>query len=175
MNHLQPPSLAKSCMTLSLLFGLLGVAALPVQAAPAPPPGDIKGLMVRFYDEVMNQNKLDQAEKYIAANGIEHDSMMSNSPSIIENVKDVMTAMHAGFPDLRYQVEDMILDGDRIAVRYHLTGTHKGKFMGIDPTGKPIDIHGVDVMRIGNGKVVEHWTYMDSMIMLQQLGLVPGL
>lgn len=164
-------ALLKSLLTFACALGT-GMTSLPAGAAPA---GDIKGMMVKFYDEVMNQNKLDQAEKYIAANGIEHDPMMSNSPSIIENVKDVMTAMHVGFPDLRYKVEDMILDGDRIAVRYHMTGTHKGKFMGIDPTGKPIDIHGVDVMRISNGKVVEHWTYMDSMIMLQQLGLVPGL
>jgi predicted ester cyclase len=80
----------------------------------------------------------------------------------------------AGFPDLRFEPEQFFVDGDRVAVYFRVTGTQSGEFMGIPPTGKSIDIHGVDIVRFGDDGVGrEHWGVFDAMGMMQQLGVVP--
>jgi predicted ester cyclase len=82
--------------------------------------------------------------------------------------------MTAGFPDLRFDAEDVISSSEKVVARARVTGTNKGTFMGIPPTGKVVDVQVIDILRFGDdGLVHEHWGVMDVMSMMQQLGVVP--
>jgi predicted ester cyclase len=82
--------------------------------------------------------------------------------------------MIAGFPDLRFDAEDILTSGDKVVARARVTGTNKGEFMGMPATGKSINVQAIDIVSFGNdGLAVEHWGVMDMMSMMQQLGVVP--
>jgi steroid delta-isomerase-like uncharacterized protein len=87
--------------------------------------------------------------------------------------RQFMVGLLTAFPDSRYNVEDMIVAGDKVVTRWSLTGTHKGTFMGVPPTGKTMTSAGTVVDRVVNGKIVEEWSQWDTLGMMQQLGLVP--
>jgi len=150
---------------------MLSPSAFADHHMPAQGEGQ-RSLVMKFYDEVMNQFKLDVADKYIAMDAIDHDAQMDPQKSTLENFKMFMTMMHTGFPDMKIKVEDVISEGDKVVVRFRLTGTHKGMFMGMNATNKPIDIMAVDIFRMANGKFIEHWGFMDSGMMMQQLGMM---
>jgi len=73
------------------------------------------------------------------------------------------------FPDLRVNVEDRILAGDKIVARNTWSGTHRGAFLGIAPTGKPITIRTIDIWRVQDGKLIEHWDVIDIGALEKQL------
>jgi steroid delta-isomerase-like uncharacterized protein len=81
-----------------------------------------------------------------------------------------------GFPDLQITVEDAVAEGDLVAQRVHFEGTHTGEFQGLPPTHRKVDFHGLELNRFVDGRVAEHWFQLDSLTLLQQLGLtvVPG-
>ena len=79
----------------------------------------------------------------------------------------------SAIPDLRIVVEDMIAEGDKVAVRYTLEGTHEGELFGVPPTGQRLGIKSISVERVSDGKIIEHWRVTDSLDMMQQLGAIP--
>lgn len=79
----------------------------------------------------------------------------------------------AAFPDGQLHVDDVVAEGDRVAVRYRLTATHQGPFMGIPATGKAITLNGMTILRFANGRCVKRWQQADNLGLLQQLGVVP--
>jgi predicted ester cyclase len=81
----------------------------------------------------------------------------------------------AAFPDGSMTIEDMIAEGDKVVTRKSYRGTHQGEFLSIPPTGRQIRVGLIDIMRIVDGKVVEHWNVGDDLGMLQQLGALPAL
>jgi predicted ester cyclase len=81
----------------------------------------------------------------------------------------------AAFPGYQVTPEDIIVEGDKAAVRAKFTGTHKGEMMGIAPTGKQVSMPALIVYRIAGGKVVEHWISMDRLELLEQLGIAPAM
>ena len=89
-----------------------------------------------------------------------------------EAIKGLVAAYRAGFPDLHLHVDDRVADGDRIAQAFTLTGTHSGEFMGIPATGKAINVHGVEISRFADGKIVDEGEVIDQLTFLQQLGVV---
>jgi len=78
------------------------------------------------------------------------------------------------FPDLHFTVEDMIAEGDKVVARLTARGTQAGAFMGIPPTGKQASITAIDINHMAGGKSVEHWLEMDTLGLLQQLGVIPA-
>jgi predicted ester cyclase len=81
-----------------------------------------------------------------------------------------------GFPDLQIRIENAVGEGDLVAQRVHFEGTHTGEFQGLPPTHKKVSFSGLELNRFADGRVVEHWFQLDSLTLLQQLGLVvvPG-
>jgi steroid delta-isomerase-like uncharacterized protein len=77
------------------------------------------------------------------------------------------------FPDLQCTVEDEIREGDQFAAHWTMRGTHKGSFLGNPPTGRPVVVQGIIFARTDNGRIVEDWTLLDQLGILQQLGIVP--
>ena len=92
---------------------------------------------------------------------------------MIPVVKAVVTALKA-FPDFKATIKHLMAEDDKVVLHMTWTGTQKGEFMGIPPTGKSVSIGVFDIVRVAGGKLVEHWGQMDNMGMMQQLGVVPA-
>ena len=88
--------------------------------------------------------------------------------------KAFMSALLAAFPDSRVVVDDVIAEGNKVAVRHRLQGTHQADFQGVPATGRQVDVNGIVVFRIENGVIAEAWLNADIMGMMQQLGVVPA-
>ncbi len=90
-----------------------------------------------------------------------------------EGTKRFHVPYFSAFPDFQTPVEDVVAEGDKVAVRYTARATHQGEFMGIAPTGKQVTMAGMSVLRIVGGKIVEEWAMPDFLGLLQQLGAIP--
>ncbi len=84
-----------------------------------------------------------------------------------------MSAILAAFPDSRFTIEDVVADGDRVAVRHSLHGTHRAEFQGVPATGKPVVVNAIVILRYANGKAAELWLNADFLGLMQQLGVIP--
>ena len=91
----------------------------------------------------------------------------------LNDYKKYMGEFYDAFPDNHFAIDDMFTEGDKVAVRYTITGTHKGKYMGILPTNKKVKLWVIEIDRIVGGKFVEDWIRFDTSSMMQQLGLAP--
>ena len=130
-------------------------------------------VMKRFYEEVVNKGNLKLVDELVAAEFVDHEEFPGMKPGI-EGLKQFFTMFRAAFPDLRFQVNDMVAKGDKVWSYITIHGTHKGEFMEMAATGKTIEVRGFDIVRFVNGKAVEHWGLTDSMTMMQQLGAIPA-
>ncbi len=169
------------CVLLSVaLFGLSAGSAAAQGAKPAAsvhkekPAATVsakenRAIMQRFYDEVFNAGNLALIDQLVAPDVVEHDPFPGQAPGV-EGLKQVVTMIRTGFPDIHQTVDVMIAEGDKVVARVTMTGTHKGAFMGMPPTGKKFTITGIDIVRFVNGKAVEHWGNEDDLGMMQQLG-----
>lgn len=131
-----------------------------------------KQLMTKLY-EAYNSKNFDNIAQYVAADYVEHSPMMPDQKPGVEGLKETYTMMSAAFPDFKVTANHMVAEGDFIAVHYSVTATQKGDFMGMPATGKTMNTEGIEIGRIANGKIVEHWEVFDAMKMMQQLGMIP--
>jgi steroid delta-isomerase-like uncharacterized protein len=86
----------------------------------------------------------------------------------------IVALFRTAFPDQWWQIEDLIAEGDRVVARTTFTGTHQGDFFGIAPTGRSVSIAGVHILRIADGKIMEHWGTNDDLGLMRQLGVIPA-
>jgi predicted ester cyclase len=85
-------------------------------------------------------------------------------------VRAKVEGLRRAFPDLRFILEEAVAEGGTVAVRYYWTGTHKGAFLDVAPTGRTVVVRGMDFYRVRNGAIVEHWHTVDELGLLRQLG-----
>jgi steroid delta-isomerase-like uncharacterized protein len=90
-----------------------------------------------------------------------------------ERVERGFAAMAKAFPDLRMAEADSVQEDDRVAFRWVLSGTHQAELMGMAPTGRRIEAMGMDIVRLADGEIVEHWGEFDAVGLLRQMGVVP--
>jgi steroid delta-isomerase-like uncharacterized protein len=91
-----------------------------------------------------------------------------------EGLEQMLRMFYSAFPDLHHTFDDQIAEGDKVVLRLTFRGTHQGELQGIPPTGKEIAITAIVVDRIEGGKIVEHWSNMDNLSLMQQLGVIPA-
>lgn len=91
-----------------------------------------------------------------------------------DGYKGFMSALLAALPDSQVVVDDVIAEGDKVAVRHRLQGTHQAELQGVPATGRNVDVNGIVIFRIENGMIAEAWLNADIMGMMQQLGVVPA-
>ena len=128
---------------------------------------------VRKFWKGFNDHNLDIWDEVCTADFINHDPGLPTPDADLTTVKHSIRAMQTAFPDMSATEQDLIVDGDKVVVRRALRGTHQGDFMGIPPTGKPIDVSGVWLAHLTGGKIKEQWVYFDAMGMLRQIGAMP--
>ena len=132
---------------------------------------DNKALVQRFFEEVINQRNLAALDQFVHPGGVNH----TMPPGMPQESNQFLGQYLNAFPDVKATVEDLMADGDKVVARVSYRGTHQGAFRGIPPTGKQIAVTGINIFRIANGKLVEHWGLTDRLAVLQQLGVVPPL
>ena len=133
-----------------------------------------KAMFRRMVEEMFNQGNLSVVDEVMAADFVEHEELPPGLPGGLDGVKVLTAQLREAFPDFKAVIEDLVAEGDRVVSRMVWTGTQKGEFMGIPPTGKSISVEVIDIVRVDRGKFVEHWGIMDNMTMMQQLGVMPG-
>jgi predicted ester cyclase len=125
-------------------------------------------------EEVFNRGNISLVDELFAPDFVEHEELPPGIPPGREAVKQLPTMFRSAFPDFKVTIDDVIAEGDKVVVRSTWSGTHKGEFMGISPTGKSVSFGVFDTIRIAGGKFVEHWGQMDTIGMMQQLGVIPA-
>lgn len=154
------------------LAGTVGVAA----EQTATPPGEVSAratkaeLARRFYEE-FHAGNVAVADEIIAPDAVFH---MAGGDVDLDESKQTVAAIQAAFTDVEWPVEDTVVEGDKVAVRWTFRGTHVGEFGGIPPSGNRVEVSGISILRIENGRIVEGWIEFDSLSLLQQLGASPG-
>jgi steroid delta-isomerase-like uncharacterized protein/deazaflavin-dependent oxidoreductase (nitroreductase family) len=131
---------------------------------------DNKTLVRRFYEEGVHNPAL--FDELLSPTYVLH---FPGSPPIsgIEQAKQLMVAYTSAFPDLQLTTEDMVAEGDKVAIRNTWRGTHQGTFRGLPPTGKHVTFTGSDIFRLVGGKIAEQWADLDALGLMQQLGGIP--
>jgi steroid delta-isomerase-like uncharacterized protein len=131
-----------------------------------------KNLIRRWFKEVWNQGRVGAIDEMFAANGIAH-GLSDDAGNPLRGPAD-FKVFHAqfrdAFPDIQVAVEDMVAEGDKVAARCSVRGKHTGGGLGIAATNAAMEIEGITLVRIADGKIVEAWNHFDFMKMYKQLG-----
>jgi predicted ester cyclase len=128
-----------------------------------------KELVRRIYDKGYWKD-LAKYPDFLAPGYVEHYSGRTMS---LEEVKGFNPLFSAAFPDIVSTIEDMVAEGDKVAIRVTWRGTHKGEFMGIPPKGNKIEMTNTAIFRIAEGKLAEDWATVDELRFMQQIGAIP--
>jgi len=144
------------------------------QLGAAPSTEANKALARRYLGDFLNKRDWALADEIFAEDYI---SRVPNLPEMRgpEAVKQFHMALRASFPDIQFTVLDLMAEDDKVSVRWEGSGTHKGEWMGVAPTGKFVRWSGIDTLRIAGGKIVEEWGEIDSLGFFQQVGAVPAI
>ena len=130
-----------------------------------------KAIVRRLYCRVWSLGDLDVVDEAVSADFVGYRPGRSNILGP-EGVKEDVLRMCKAFPDGKFTIEDIVAEGDRVAVRYTARATHRGEFRGMAPTGKEIRVAGMAVYRIARGQIVERWDNLDQLGLMQQLGAI---
>lgn len=160
-----------------LLAGLLAMlAAVAVQAGTPAKDARIarnEALLRAYFEEVWNRGHLDALDRLLSPGYVNHTPSFGHPPPGPEGLKPIVKAIRAAFPDLHYVIEDVIATPTHVVARVRMQGTQTGALFGAPPSGRRIDVQQINIERIENGRIVEHWRVTDELEMQRQLGLVP--
>jgi steroid delta-isomerase-like uncharacterized protein len=130
-----------------------------------------KGIVRRFYDEVLTGRNLNVAVELFAPDFLSHPA--SGKAVDLATYLQAVHMSHSAFADLQVTVEDQIAEGNKVVTRWKAPGTQTGPYMGIPPTGRELTVSAIHIHRLVYGKLVEHWEQIDTLGALLQLGVFP--
>ena len=125
----------------------------------------------RFLEELWNRSNFAVVDELLARDYDGHSSTVIRGP---DGAVAFIPVMRAAFPDFQFKVLDQIAEGDKVATRWNLVGTHEGPFQGTPPSGRRVEMRGITIFRLADGRLVEGWTNEDVLGLLQQIGAVPA-
>lgn len=123
----------------------------------------------RYLEQVWNQGRIDDSAAFLDP-GYRRHLGPGSEPLDVEGQRERLLSFRTAFPDARLAIEQMISEGDLVAFRFTLAGTHQGVFQGIAPTGRRVEVPGLDMVRLRNGRLTEHWGGADLNALKAQLG-----
>lgn len=134
-----------------------------------------KQITQRWFKEVWNEGRESTIDELLSPQGVGFGLAATETevhgPT---QFKPFARNFRDAFPDLHMEIEDMVAEGDKVAVRLCVTGTHKGGGLGFPATGRKLDITAITIIQFVNGQLVHGWNNWDQLGMMQQLGMVPG-
>lgn len=131
-------------------------------------------LVRRYYDDALTPGNWTALEALVAPDFVEHEALWG-IPATRAGLRQKYELLRTGFPDLRFDVEDLLMDEDKVVARVSVSGTHSGVFMGQPPTGQHFSVTSINIFRVRSGQIVEHWGVFDQMGMLAQLRVFPSI
>ncbi len=132
------------------------------------PANQNKALVIKGFEEGFNQGNAAVFDEIMADKGIDHQE--APDTDVREHLKDVIRMLRTAFPDLHFEVHDVIAEDDLVACRSTMTGIHEGPLFGMEPTGKPVTVAHMHFMRMVDGKNTDLWHVWDFAGLLRQLG-----
>jgi predicted ester cyclase len=132
---------------------------------------DLKQVSCKVIEELFDAGHVEYLEEVSQLTFIGHDPIAGTVS--LHDQERVARSFRTGFPDLRCAVVDVVREGDRVVCRWRATGTHRGEFMGIPPTGRSVEFEGLTLLRFGGERLAEVWTQYDAFRILGQLGSAP--
>jgi len=109
-------------------------------------------------------------DELVADDFVQH---AANVPPGKDGVKKFFQGLYAGFPDAHFTLDNIMAEGNQVATRFTITGTHQGPFLGIPATGKSIQFTGMALLYLRDGKITDNWNELDMLAAFQQLGVIP--
>jgi predicted ester cyclase len=141
---------------------LMVLLASALASAQAPAPADNKAIARRYFEEILNKGSAAAIEAIVAP-----DVAFRNPPAVVKGIADFRTlvaALRGAFPDLHFTLEDELAEGNKVATRWIMRGTQGTR---------KVDVSGMDIFLIENGKIREIWVNMDTLAQARQMGTVP--
>ena len=136
---------------------------------------DNKAIVRRLYEEVWIKRKLEVVNELISPSHALQAPNIFGSSIGPEAYKHQVSNLLEAYPDLRWAIEDIIAEKDKVVACWTLSGTHKGDYMGVPATNKKVSVGGITIHHIAGGKIIDSHTNWDALGMMQQLGAVPAL
>jgi steroid delta-isomerase-like uncharacterized protein len=130
-------------------------------------------IMERYTREFLSTGDAALAEEFVSPDIVMYYPGQPEQRDL-DTLLALVAANREAFPDLVWTVEQMAAEGDTVAVRYTMTGTHQGTFAGVVPTDKPVVAQSMAFYRLADGKIIEERAQLDMLRILQQIGAVPG-
>ena len=125
--------------------------------------GEKKAVVRRVY-EIISTGDFDRAEEIVDPDVPDNELLPCDPPAkLIDTFTETFSEAREAFPDVRVTVEDLVAEGDRVVARVTMRGTHQGDFQGLAPTGKEVQVRAIEIFRISNGKIIEHWGHADDL------------
>jgi steroid delta-isomerase-like uncharacterized protein len=135
-------------------------------------PANPKVVVERFFDEAINQRDLDVLDEIVSPDFQGNILEVEQTANSRAEIKQMLAGVFVAFPDYHQTIHDWIVDGEKVVARWTTTGTHQGPYNGIAPTGKVIREHGIDIFRVVDGQIVEHWVELDLLGIYRQMGVL---
>ena len=134
---------------------------------------EINKQVVRQFFELLGRHDTERMEQLLVSS-TQYSFHPSGMPPLDWNGhKQLLASITLAFPDLHHDIKDMVAEGDKVAVRLNVTGTHKGEFQGIPPSGRKLSLDEMAFLTIVDGRITEGWITSDTMSFMQQIGAVP--
>jgi len=132
-----------------------------------------KARLGRHFSEVLNDGKLEAIEQIYWPEYVLHAPIGTGDTVGYAGLRQRVIEFRTGFPDIHFDVESIIMEGDDASARWTLRGTHTGNFVGLEPTGRAVEVPGILMVRFARGRIIEGWSGFDALDMMQQLGVSP--
>jgi steroid delta-isomerase-like uncharacterized protein len=127
-----------------------------------------EGIVREWIDKGFSGGDLSVADRLIADNFVNHTSVAGQNPGR-DGLKKAVASLRAAFSNLTVRIDDVVADGDRVAVRDTITAVHTAEFNGVKPTGRTVAVDRIAFYRLSAGKITEHWAQLDMAGLMRQL------
>lgn len=131
-----------------------------------------KALVRQAIDDIWNGGQYELTKRYVTDDFVIHAAKPENEIHGPSGAGQFFSQLRTAFPDIQFSIVDQVAEGNKVATHWMASGTHKGNFKGIPPTGKSFRVTAIDIDHIVDGKITECWSNMDEMSLLQQLGVI---
>lgn len=137
-------------------------------------PVALKAKLTAAYDAAFNRGQYSAFDAVCSADMVDHSIARTGGQAGLEGFKARIGGHRAGFSDLKFAIHKILIDGDHVAIRWTMSGTQSGPWAGRPASGKTMQMQGMNLERLENGKIVEHFSYPDLMGAFMQLGFIPA-
>jgi steroid delta-isomerase-like uncharacterized protein len=131
-----------------------------------------KTLTQRFYEDVMNSHNLEKIHSFCAFDFMDHNPSPGHTGKGLDDLTAQLKELFIAMPDLRITPKFMVAEGDKVVAYLNVTGTNTGPFNNLPPSNNKINVYGIDIVRIKDGKATERWGVFEDLAMLTQMGII---